>query len=120
MENNRESLALTKLRAQNGSTTKCNGNRDGPKRKVKADSAVKVSRHCRQRSSSVIPASAGHFLTNFCNDAYGIQSQHADAVLWFCSSYYPLHKTKFGSQELRPWQFSSAMFLKSMGLKTRI
>lgn len=34
----------------------------------------------------VTPVSTGHFRTGFCNDAYGIQSQHADAVMWFYSS----------------------------------
>lgn len=68
----------------------------------------------------VTPVSTGHFRTGFCNDAYGIQSQHADAVMWFYSSCLALHKTKFGSQELRRWPFSSVKFLKSMGLKTRI
>ena len=56
VENNSESLTLTKLRAQNSSVTKGNGNMDGPKRKGKADPTDQPN--CINRSPAI--ADPGH------------------------------------------------------------
>lgn len=126
VENNSESLTWTKLRAQNSSVTKGNGNMDGPKRKGKADPTDQPN--CINRSPAI--ADPGHesiIPVSRLYDQFLPQRLQHPMLTFQCYHMLLLvllllfRRQSLGLESPGPGSVHIySMFLKSMGFKTHI